>query len=351
MARLFITYATDDQAFAQQLSASLEQCGHVVWLDVWQIAVGDSLWSSIAAGLEWADYVVAVFSQQTALSPWVERELQIALSAEIAQQRTIILPALIETCSLPAFVRARRFADFRFSYEYGFAQLQAATEMLSTQLVSPASGALTSKVPNASGQSNDVWYTTNTMVRVPTLTTLNIELSLPYIGKVSGTWEPDEKEQSAAWELYVELATRVSLAGLQPNEGLLRESLSSLYVIFTTTRDILRKYGPAIARTKADGQLSFGVVALHVLNYALRPVLATWHPLLLDYEHRKDPSVSAYAHERAWQQSGELRRVLADTQHVLQAYAAILARVAGVPQLAELDARPITSIEPLAEER
>jgi hypothetical protein len=30
----------------------------------------------------------------------------------------------------------------------------------------------------------------------------------------------------------------------------------------------------------------------------LRPVLATWHPLLLDYENSRSPEVSAYQHEQ-----------------------------------------------------
>ena len=60
------------------------------------------------------------------------------------------------------------------------------------------------------------------------LTKISVELSLPYLSKISGEWEPDENEREAAWELYVELITRVSVVNLGPEEGLLRESLSSL---------------------------------------------------------------------------------------------------------------------------
>jgi hypothetical protein len=37
---------------------------------------------------------------------------------------------------------------------------------------------------------------------------VKVNLSLPYIGGVEGTWESDDCEQKAAWEMYVELATR-----------------------------------------------------------------------------------------------------------------------------------------------
>ena len=52
---------------------------------------------------------------------------------------------------------------------------------------------------------------------------VQVKLTIPFLGEVSGTWEPDEAERRAAWELYVELATRVAVVPLGPGEGLLRE--------------------------------------------------------------------------------------------------------------------------------
>jgi hypothetical protein len=91
-------------------------------------------------------------------------------------------------------------------------------------------------------------------------TSVKVSLNLP-IGGVEGTWEPDESERDAAWEMYVELITRISVAELKPDEGLLREALSSLHTLFGTTRTILRKYGPSIAQPKGEGDLSFGYLA------------------------------------------------------------------------------------------
>ncbi len=125
--------------------------------------------------------------------------------------------------------------------------------------------------------------------------------------------------------------TRISVAELSPNDGLLRESLSSLYSIFTTTRHILRTYGPSVARPKKDSELSFGYLAISVLNYVLRPVLAKWHPLLLDYEHQRVASVSALQHEAVWEQAAELRQVLNQVRLILLAYTNILAHISRVP--------------------
>ena len=119
------------------------------------------------------------------------------------------------------------------------------------------------------------------MARLRRPSSVQVGLNL-HVLQISGTWEPNEDEGKAAWELYVELVTRIAVVPLGEQEGLLREALSSLYSLFATTRDILRRYGPDVAEPKPHGQYSFGVLAVAMLNYGLRPVLARWHPALED---------------------------------------------------------------------
>ena len=151
--------------------------------------------------------------------------------------------------------------------------------------------------------------------------------------EIGGEWAPDDAEVRAAWEMYVELVTRISVAELKPGEGLLREALTSLYSLFGTTRDILRRYGPAIAKGKHGGTLSFGYIAIAVLNGALRPLLARWHPLLGTYEAQRSPSTPVVAHEAAWERSVELRDELNRVRLVLLDYATLLAEAVGAPSL------------------
>ncbi len=40
MASLFISYASPDRSFALRLAGSLEQLGHVAWIDTQKIRVG-----------------------------------------------------------------------------------------------------------------------------------------------------------------------------------------------------------------------------------------------------------------------------------------------------------------------
>ena len=165
------------------------------------------------------------------------------------------------------------------------------------------------------------------------ITQVKVNIKLPFIGGIEGTWEPNEDEQKAAWEMYVELVTRISIVKLNDDEGLLREALSSLYTLFDTTRKILREYGPSVARSKHEDNLSFGYLAVAILNTVIRPVLSKWHPLLLDYESTKTSSVSPLEHEKKWDKHNELRKKLDEVRLTLIDYANVLSDVADVPSL------------------
>jgi len=174
--------------------------------------------------------------------------------------------------------------------------------------------------------------------RVPNLTSIpssdaieskgSNELTLPQTTQSPA--EPSEVEGNAAWEMYIELVTRVPVAVLGQDEGLLREALSSLYSLFNTTRAILRRSGPAIARTDKDKDHSVSCLAVRMLNTTLRPLLTKWHPLLQDYEAMRPDSVSITQHERLWERYTELRQELSTIRKALIEYASLFAQMAGV---------------------
>lgn len=149
-----------------------------------------------------------------------------------------------------------------------------------------------------------------------------VTLSLPFgIGGVE--MEPDSTERDAAWELYIELVTRVAVQSLNPQEGLVREAMNSLYSLFGSTREILRKAGPKVGASHD----SVGGIAIAVLNNGLRPFLSKWHPLLQEWEEQKADGVSPQKHERAWDKEmivrGELDALRADLAKYAEALGAI----------------------------
>ncbi len=167
---------------------------------------------------------------------------------------------------------------------------------------------------------------------------ITAKLTIPFVGEISGTWEPADAERSAAWELYLELVTRVSVEELSADEGFLREALTSLYTFFGTTREILRRYGPEIAPRLAPGHVSFAVLAVTVLNRVLRPLLASWHPRLAAYESQRPAGRDPVAWEREWEHSDELRGAIAEVRGALMSLARTLQEVAGVSDLIDLPA-------------
>ena len=138
--------------------------------------------------------------------------------------------------------------------------------------------------------------------------------------------QPDEAERQVAWEQYVELTTRVAIEPLGSGEGLMRESLDSLHEIFDTTRTILKRAGPSVARSPE----SVGAIAIEVLNRGVRPILARWHPLLRAHEERRPEGYSAVQHEQDWERIADLRLELDVLREEMHVYLEALAKIAGV---------------------
>jgi hypothetical protein len=152
-----------------------------------------------------------------------------------------------------------------------------------------------------------------------------VSVNLPF-GIGGAEWTPDNTERNAAWSLYVELVTRISVQTLKEDQGLLREALTSLYSLFGTTREILRNAGPDVGASKN----SVGGIAIAVLNNGLRPILAYWHPELLDWESKRKPEISPRDHEMNWKRNKELCDKLEALQKDLTIYADALAEIAGI---------------------
>lgn len=157
---------------------------------------------------------------------------------------------------------------------------------------------------------------------------VEFEFGLPLgLGSLSGTWSPNRAQREAAWEMYVELITRIAVQPLGQDEGLLREALNSVYTIFGSTREILRRHGPSVATIAHGTDSSFGSVAVVVLNDVLRPFLARWHPVLLNYESGRPPDVSPTSWEDSWTLNDQARGELGEVRKTLGAYAGVLARI------------------------
>jgi len=130
-------------------------------------------------------------------------------------------------------------------------------------------------------------------------------------------WLPRDADKNAAWQLYIELLTRVSTQYLEPDHGDEKTALESIHVLFNLTRNIIKNNGRDC--------MEFTKIAVIVLNQIIRPFTAKWHKLSL-----------AGAFNDA-EYCRQFRSELQDLQIQLRKYTKMLAEMAGVEDLTELE--------------
>jgi hypothetical protein len=130
-------------------------------------------------------------------------------------------------------------------------------------------------------------------------------------------WKPQDEDMDAAWELYVELLTRITTQYLSPEHGDEKTALDSVHKIFDLTRDIIKRKGRHC--------INFAKLAVIVLNQIIRPFTAKWHRLSLE---------GAFADAAQCQQ---FRNELSVLQGALRTYTKMLADMAKVEDLTELE--------------
>ena len=113
---LFISYSNKDKAFAKQLSTDLNNSGIKVWVDLWEIKVGDSIIEKISKAIQENDYIGVVLSSNSCYSNWVTKELALGLTKELEEKRVVVLPFLAKRCEIPPMLRDKRYVNFIHNY-------------------------------------------------------------------------------------------------------------------------------------------------------------------------------------------------------------------------------------------
>ena len=121
--KIFLSHSSKDKTFVEKLAKDILALDVEVWLDKWEMKVGDSLFDKIEEGLETSDYLIVILSKNSVNSLWVRKELNAFLCDEISSKNVKILPVLIDDCNIPIFLREKLYADFREDYASGFQML------------------------------------------------------------------------------------------------------------------------------------------------------------------------------------------------------------------------------------
>jgi len=142
----------------------------------------------------------------------------------------------------------------------------------------------------------------------------SLKISAPFMEM---EWNPSEPDKDAAWELYIELLTRITTQPLADTHGDEKTALESVYSMFGLTRFIIKTHGRDC--------IEFTKIAIIVLNQIVRPFTAKWHKISLDNGFQKEEICKKFRVE------------LNSLQKILHQYTRMLSDMAGVEDLTSLE--------------
>jgi len=116
---IFISYSHQDEDFANKLAGHLVKHRARVWVDRWELSVGDSIVERVQSAIQEASVLIVVLSKASVQSQWCKKELSAGLVRELEEKRVVVLPVLTEDCDIPMFLRDKLYADFRTSFDEG----------------------------------------------------------------------------------------------------------------------------------------------------------------------------------------------------------------------------------------
>ena len=132
---LFICYSHADKEFVDKFATELVMNKARVWLDRWELNVGDSLIQRVQDAIGEADALLVVLSHASVNSEWCKRELSAATMRELNEKKVLVLPVVIDDCKIPLLLQEKLYADFRAGFESGLSQvLEAVAKVTSDTL-------------------------------------------------------------------------------------------------------------------------------------------------------------------------------------------------------------------------
>jgi hypothetical protein len=134
--RIFISYSAQDRETAARLVDRLKMDGHDVWIDSLQIQPGDNFQSKIEQGLERADALIVIVSENSFKSPWVQREFAVIALQEISKRERRVIPVRIDKSPLPSYLADRLYLDLTEDFDGGLIRFSKA---LAPPIKEPAS--------------------------------------------------------------------------------------------------------------------------------------------------------------------------------------------------------------------
>jgi len=102
--RAFLSHSSADNVLAKKIYTWLRDQAVSVWFDRIELRPGDSLLKSIAQGITHADALLVLVTENSNNSPWVEKEVGIAVTKEMNKTGPRVIPIRYKDCPLPTML-------------------------------------------------------------------------------------------------------------------------------------------------------------------------------------------------------------------------------------------------------
>lgn len=116
---IFISYAHENKDFVDRLAIQLVNQNIHVWLDRWELSLGDSVIEKVQEAVDGSSALLVILSKASVQSEWCKKELTSGLLRELEEKRVVVMPVLLEECDIPIFARDKLYADFRSNFDEG----------------------------------------------------------------------------------------------------------------------------------------------------------------------------------------------------------------------------------------
>lgn len=116
---IFISYSHENKEFVDNLANQLVQRNVNIWLDRWELSLGDSIIDKVQEAVDGSSALLVIMSKASIASEWCKRELSSGFLRELEEKRVVVMPVLLEDCDIPLFARGKFYADFRTNFDEG----------------------------------------------------------------------------------------------------------------------------------------------------------------------------------------------------------------------------------------
>ena len=135
---IFLSHSSRDKEAALQLARVLNLCSIDVWLDDWELEIGQSLTDEIASAMEKSKFIAILITEHYNKSVWTKTEYKKALSREQKEGRVVMLPIIIGDAQIPAFIEDKLYVDMRSDFYSGIMKLVGLVHGITKHRVSEA---------------------------------------------------------------------------------------------------------------------------------------------------------------------------------------------------------------------